>query len=138
MSDTKITLTNMPKGREKATTLHCGTMTVQQKQEFLDCIFKYNPKSNNGHNHTCGFNLYYDKRALRVVSYDTPKQYKPLRHKNSENELVIEIIPLHHEECGSWANYHCPMCLEYGACTSQFIRKYIGEVLFPDKYGRNR
>lgn len=136
--DVQITITNVPKGNEKPTTLNCGTVTDAQKQEFLAAISEYKPSATDGDNHTCGFNLYYAQSAKRVVPYDMPKDFQAPQRKIGKNELVVEMVPLTTKECGSWANYHCPICLASGGCTSPFIRKYIGKVFFPNQYGKQR
>jgi acyl carrier protein len=136
--DVQITITNVQKGNEKPTTLNCGTITDAQKQEFLNAVSEYKPSATNGDNHTCGFNLYYAESAKRVVPYDIPKDFQASQRKIGENELVVEMVPVTTKECGSWANYHCPICLASGDCTSPFVRKYIGTLLFPDKYGKER
>lgn len=136
--DVQITITNVQKGNEKPTTLNCGTITDAQKQEFLNAVSEYKPSATNGDNHTCGFNLYYAESAKRVVPYDIPKDFQASQRKISENELVVEMVPVTTKECGSWANYHCPICLASGGCTSPFIRKYIGKVFFPNQYGKQR
>ena len=136
--DVQITITNVQKGNEKPTTLNCGTITDAQKQEFLNAVSEYKPSATDGDNHTCGFNLYYAESAKRVVPYDIPKDFQPSQRKIVKNELVVEMVPVTTKECGSWANYHCPICLASGGCTSPFIRKYIGKVFFPNQYGKQR
>lgn len=132
-----VTLTNVPNGKEKPTVLNCGTITDAQKQDFLAAISGHRPS--DGDNHTCGFNVYHAKQsAMRVVPYEVSTNFQPTKQKIGKNELIVEMIPLSKKECGSWANYHCPICLASGDCTSPFIKKYIGEVLFPDKYGKER
>ena len=137
--DVQITITNVPNGKEKPTVLNCGTITDAQKQDFLAAISGHKPSDNDGDNHTCGFNVYYAKQsAVRVVPYEVSTNFQPTKQKIGKNELIVEMIPMSKKECGSWANYHCPICLASGDCTSPFIKKYIGEVLFPDKYGKQR
>ena len=137
--DVQITITNVPNGKEKPTVLNCGTITDAQKQDFLAAISGHKPSDNDGDNHTCGFNVYYAKQsAMRVVPYEVSTNFQPTKQKIGKNELIVEMIPMSKKECGSWANYHCPICLASGDCTSPFIKKYIGEVLFPDKYGKQR
>jgi acyl carrier protein len=137
--ETTVTLTNVPNGTEKPTVLNCGTITDAQKQDFLAAISGHKPSDNDGDNHACGFNVYYAKQsAVRVVSYDMPTDFQPVKKKIGKNELIVEMVPVSKKECGSWANYHCPICLASGDCTSPFIKKYIGEVLFPDKYAKQR
>ena len=136
-SDIQIIVTNVPNGKEKPTVLNCGTITDAQKQDFLAAISEHKPS--DGDNHTCGFNVYYAKQsAMRVVPYEVSTNFQPTKQKIGKNELIVEMIPMSKKECGSWANYHCPICLASGNCTSPFIKKYIGKVLFPDKYGKQR
>lgn len=133
-----VTLTNLPNGNEKPTTLNLGSISEKKKQYFVNRVLQINPKDNEGDNHTCCFNLYYDQNAVRISPYDEPKTWQPFNQKNDEKELVIEMIPFSKESCGSWANYHCPMCLASGECKSPFIKKYIGEFLFSKKYKSER
>ena len=134
---TTVTLTNVPNGKEKPTVLNCGTITDAQKQDFLAAISGHKPS--DGDNHTCGFNVYYAKQsAMRVVPYEVSTNFQPTKQKIGKNELIVEMVPVSKKECGSWANYHCPICLASGDCTSPFIKKYIGKVFFPDKYGKQR
>lgn len=137
--DVQITITNVPNGTEKPTVLNCGTITDAQKQDFLAAISGHKPSDNDGDNHTCGFNVYHAKQsAMRVVPYEVSTNFQPTKQKIGKNELIVEMIPMSKKECGSWANYHCPICLASGDCTSPFIRKHIGALLFPDKYGKQR
>lgn len=137
--DVQITITNVPNGKEKPTVLNCGTITDAQKQDFLAAISEHKPSDNDGDNHTCGFNVYYAKQsAMRVVPYEVSTNFQPTKQKIGKNELIVEMVPMSKKECGSWANYHCPICLASGDCTSPFIRKHIGALLFPDKYGKQR
>ena len=132
-----VTLTNVPNGKEKPTVLNCGTITDAQKQDFLAAISGHKPS--DGDNHTCGFNVYYAKQsAVRVVPYEVSTNFQPTKQKIGKNELIVEMIPLSKKECGSWANYHCPICLASGGCPSPFIRKYIGRIFFLDQYGKER
>ena len=53
------------------------------------------------------------------------------------DELVVDVRP----KCKWCAKTHpsnCPIRIASGTCNSPFIRKYIGEVLFPDKYKKQR
>lgn len=134
--DVQITITNVPKGNEKPTTLNCGTITDAQKQDFLAA--KYKPNMTDDDFHECGFILYYAQSSKGVLPYGMPEKFRPSKRKIGENELVVEMIPLSKKECGSWDNYNCPKYIASGNCTSPFIKKYIGEVLFPDKYGKQR
>lgn len=141
-----VTLTHIPNAGEKTTRLNLEQLTSLEVYNYMHSIRYYNPQDNiiryynpqddNGNNYLCGFNIYYKSVAFRVVPYDIPKKWHD--KKNDENELVIEMIPLSKSECGSQANYHCPICLANGECKSPFIKKYIGKVLFPEKYGKQR
>jgi len=138
-----IILTHIPNAGEKTTRLNLEPLTSLNVYDYMHSIQHYNPQYDNDNNCSCGFNIYYKNIyykgvAFRVVPYDIPKKWQPFDKKNDENELVIEMIPLSKSECGSWANYHCPICLANGGCRSPFIKKYIGRVLFPNKYGNER
>lgn len=131
-----VTLTNVSKGTEKPTVLNCGTITDAQKQHFLAA--KYKPNMTDDDFHECGFILYYAQSSKGVLPYGMPEKFRPSKRKIGENELVVEMIPLDANKCGSWDLYNCPKYIASGNCTSPFIKKYIGEVLFPDKYGKQR
>lgn len=137
-----VTLTNKPKGSEKPQTIKCGEVPAEQLQKFFDAIVQYDPKTLNGNNNSCGFNVYY----CGLISYarpysrtDTLSQRQMWGHqKNEDNEIIIEMVPLTTRECGSWANYHCPTCVKKGECESQFVKQHVGMLLFPDKYGKQK
>lgn len=135
--DVQITITNVPNGKEKPTVLNCGTITDAQKQDFLAAISEHKPS--DGDNHTCGFNVYHAKQsAMRVVPYEVSTNFQPTKQKIGKNELIVEMVPVSKKECGSWANYHCPICLASGDCTSPLVKRTVGALLFPDKYAKQR
>jgi len=138
--DTKVILTNGWGGRVNAansSTLD-DALSDKKKQEFLDMVLQNNPRDNDGDCHSCGFNLYYNNDAVNIMPYDMPKRICPTTKKNAENEIVIEMVPLTKTKCGALANYQCTECLAAGCCTSPFIKKYIGSLFFPHKYGKQK
>ncbi len=141
-SKTFVTLTNKPKGSEKPEPINCGEITAEQRQKFFDAIIPYDPKTMNGDNNSCGFNVYYGPLVsyARPYSKTTTLSQRESGHsiKNTDNEIIIEMVPLTTRKCGSWANYHCPTCVKTGECTSQFVKQHVGALLFPDKYGKQR
>ena len=140
MADTKVILTSAWYGREKDANSFMldELLSDNKKQQFLDSILHNNPKDNDGDCHSCGFNLYYNHDAVNIMPYDRPKKIQPLKQKNAEDELVIEMISLTKTKCGAWANYQCPTCLSAGDCTSPFVKKYIGSLFFPRKYAKEK
>ena len=137
-SDVQITVTNVPNGKEKPTVLNCGTITDAQKQDFLAAISEHKPSVTDDDFYPCGFILYYAQSSKGVHPYDMPEEFRLSKRKIGENELVVEMLPLSKEKCGSWENYNCPKYIASGKCRSPFIKKYIGKVFFPDKYGKQR
>ncbi len=137
---TFVTLTNRPKGSEKPETINCGEITAEQKNKFFEAIIPYNPETMNGCNKSCGFNVYYGPLVSYVSPYSaTHTVAQNSNHlKNEGNEIIIEMVPITTHECGSWANYHCPSCLEKGECKSRFVIQYVGMLLFPEKYKKQR
>ena len=136
--ETTVTLTNVPNGTEKPTVLNCGTITDAQKQDFLAAISEHKPSVTGDDFYPCGFILYYAQSSKGVLPYNMPEKFRLSKRKIGENELVVEMLPLSKEKCGSWDNYNCPKYIASGKCTSPFIKKYIGRVFFPDKYGKQR
>ena len=119
--ETTVTLTNVSKGNEKPTTLNCGTITDAQKQHFLAANSKYKPNMTDDDFHECGFILYYAQSSKGVLPYGMPEKFRPSKRKIGENELVVEMIPLDANKCGSCDNYNCPKYIASGNCTSPFI-----------------
>ena len=134
---TMVTLTNIPQGLGERTKLNCGEITEKQKQDFLASIMRFDPESTNFANH-CGFNLYYDKFNAWVTPFDMKRNYKPQYRRNGDKEMVIETIPMKSPECGAYEKSECPKYLADGKCTSPLVKRTVGALLFPDKYGKER
>jgi len=133
---TNVIFMNYQKDGEKQTKIKIGTWSDKQKQDFLDFINEHETEYYNGH---CCFSVHFDKQVIHSRTFDNPKVYVPHQAKNKKNELIIEVIPdINHNEC--WANNDsaCPICLQNGGCKSLFISQYIGKVLFPDKYTKQK
>jgi len=134
---TMVTLTNIPQGLGERTKLNCGEITEKQKQDFLASIMRFDPESTNFANH-CGFNLYYDKFNAWVTPFDMKRNYKPQYRRNGDKEMVIETMPMKSPECGAYEKSECPKYLADGKCTSPLVKRTVGALLFPDKYGNER
>ena len=134
---TVVTLTNIPQGLGERTKLNCGEITEKQKQDFLASIMHFDPESTNLANH-CGFNLYYDKFNAWVTPFDMKRNYKPQYRRNGDKEMVIETMPMKSPECGAYEKSECPKYLADGKCTSPLVKRTVGALLFPDKYGKER
>ena len=134
-----VTLTNKRKSLEKPETINCGEIPAERLVKFFESLMLYDPKTSDGDNNCCGFNVYYGG----FVSYARPYSITELHTYavpcfKEDKEIVIEIVPLTTHKCGSWANYHCPTCLKKGECESPFIKQHVGMLLFPDKYSKQR
>ena len=136
-SDVQITLTNIPQGLGERTKVNCGEITQKQKQDFLASIMRFDPESTNFANH-CGFNLYYDKFNAWVTPFDMKRNFKPQYRRNGDKEMVIETMPMKSPECGAYEKSECPKYLADGKCTSPLVKRTVGALLFPDKYGKER
>lgn len=134
---TVVTLTNIPQGLGERTKLNCGEITEKQKQDFLASIMRFDPESTNFANH-CGFNLYYDKFNAWVTPFDMKRNFKPQYRRNGDKEMVIETMPMKSPECGAYEKSECPKYLADGKCTSPLVKRTVGALLFPDKYGKER
>ena len=135
--ETTVTLTNIPQGLGERTKLNCGEITQKQKQDFLASIMRFDPESTNLANH-CGFNLYYDKFNAWVTPFDMKRNFKPQYRRNGDKEMVIETMPMKSPECGAYEKSECPKYLADGKCTSPLVKRTVGALLFPDKYGKER
>lgn len=134
---TMVTLTNIPQGLGEQTKLNCGEITEKQKQDFLASVMRFDPESTNLANH-CGFNLYYDKFNAWVTPFDMKRNYKPQYRRNGDKEMVIQTMPMKSPECGAYEKSECPKYLADGKCTSPLVKRTVGALLFPDKYGKER
>ena len=132
-----VTLTNVPGTAETPTKLNCGKITEEQKQNFLASITQFDPESINSAN-LCGFNLYYDKFNAWVTPFDMKRNYKPQYRRNGDKEMVIQTMPMKAPECGAYEKSECPKYLADGKCTSPLVKRTVGALLFPDKYGKER
>jgi hypothetical protein len=113
-----------------------GNWTEQQRQDFLT---KLNQHKGWEFIDGCAVSVHFDKSVIHARSFDAPKTFTPYVAKNKPNELLIEIIPnMITNECPACFPAGCPACLRDGECTSPFIKEYIGNVLFPNKYNKQK
>ena len=136
--DTNVILTSYPVDGWTPTKLKLNKLTDKQKQEFVNHIKGYLPPegliSNN-----CAFNVHYDSSLIHCCSSNTPHEFTPHNSRNKPNELIIEVITdEENRECWPVCPTVCPLCIKDGQCTSPFVQKYIGEILFPNKYKKER
>lgn len=133
---TNIIFMNYPEKRREPTKIKIGTWTEQQKNDFLANLNEHTPWD---YNQRCVFNVLFDKSVIHARSFDRPKTFTPHVAKNRPNELIIQIIPdIDFCDCWAGSEMSCPVCLKCGDCTSAFIKKYIGEILFPNKYAKQK
>lgn len=130
-------------GSGRPTQLNLGSMSYETQETLLKLLFKL--KSAKEDNFGCGFDLFYDDtNALEVrPNRKTPVIYwnpKPLVNLSRPNELIIMMRPglFQNTGCGVKRVHNCPLCVYNGKCKSPFIRKYIGSILFPDKYKKQK
>ena len=102
-----VTLTNKRKSLEKPETINCGEIPAERLVKFFESFMLYDPKTSDGDNNCCGFNVYYSS----FVSYARPYSITELHTYavpcfKEDKEIVIEMVPLTTHKCGSWANYH--------------------------------
>lgn len=137
--ETNVILTTYSLDRRAPTKLKLGTWTEQQTQDFLNYIRGRHPFADGHYYNTCAFNVHFDKYVIHSRGFDAPKIFMPLRPKNKKNELIVEIITdEENRECWPGCPSTCPLCMQDGQCTSPFIKKFVGEVLFPKQYVKQR
>ena len=134
---THVILMNYPEYETAPNIIKIGAWTEQQKKDFLNAIRCHVPAD---YTDPCSFNIHFDNSIIHSRSFDSPKPFTPHRPKNKPNELIVEVIPNIEStnECWAACARACPKCIQNGACQSWFIKKYIGEFLFPEKYSKQR
>ncbi|MBO4480090.1 MAG: hypothetical protein J5742_00505 [Alphaproteobacteria bacterium] len=121
------------------TKLKIGSWTDEQKQDFLKFVQEFHPLADGHYYNTCSFNVHFDKSMIHARGFDTPKVFQPMRSQNKPNEIIIEIITNEeYRECWPVCPATCPLCMRDGQCTSSFIKKYVGNPLFPNKYEKQK
>lgn len=136
---TKVILTSYPLDGWTSTTLKLGTWTEKQTQDFLNYVRGRHPFADGHYYNTCAFNVHFDKYVIHSRGFDAPKTFRPIKSKNKKNELIVEIITdEENRECWPGCPSTCPLCMQDGQCTSPFIKKFVGEVLFPEKYAKQK
>ena len=134
-----VILTNYPCGGWTPTKLKLGTWSEAQKEHFLNYVRGRHPFADVFYYNTCSFNVHFDTYVIHSRGFDTPKTFTPIRPKNKKDEIIIEIITDEESrECWPVCPVTCPMCMRDGQCTSLFIKQFVGEILFPDKYAKQK
>lgn len=60
-------------------------------------------------------------------------------NKAKKDEMVIVVNPSpKSSDCVVSHKHDCPLCIAAGQCTSPLIRKYIGQIFFPNKYCKQK
>jgi len=149
-NDKNIILMNSVSLGEPTTKLNVGTWSVAEQNKFLKNLKKSELQDCKCR---CDFCVEYDNTCIANIGpgYIGP-QYETAnstRH-NSDNEFVFIMQPIIADvnypswyaaqcaKCGITSYHDCPKYIQDGKCTSPFIRKTIGEVLFPEKYNKQR
>ena len=136
---TKVILTSYPLDGWSSTTLKLGSWTEKQKDDFLNYVRGRHPFADGHYYNTCSFNAHVDDYVIHSRGFDAPKIFRPIKSKNKKNELIIEIITdEENRECWPICPATCPLCIQDGQCTSQFIKKFVAERLFPNKYAKQK
>ena len=134
---------NTPDYSGRATQINVGVISEEVRKKFIEYI--RNCKPIDGNEFHCGFDVYCDdktgfevrpNRKQPAVDWNVPD----CLNRAGENEMVIEMQPgkLKETDCPVSRSHDCPLCIASGKCPSPFIRKYIGKVLFPNQYGKQR
>ena len=159
MSEKTVVLMNLDDGVSrlfgdtKQTKIKIGTWSDEQQQKFIESLYKFEDKDT--YRCLCSFDVEYDNTRLCDIGIgdgvgctinDWPDHLKTAK----DSELVIEMDPSIKRpgsslpddgsdcECGAKHSHCCPRYIKDGKCTSPSIRKLVGEVLFPEKYGKTR
>ena len=137
---TNVILTSYPRDDWSPTELKLGSWTDAQKKEFLAFVRGFNPFVDRfDYDCNCAFNVHVDDYVIHALRLSAPKTFRPIKSKNKKNEIIIEIVTdEEHRDCWPVCPATCSLCMQDGQCTSLFIKKYIGEVLFPNKYAKQK
>ena len=139
---TNVILTTYPDGKGtllSPTKLKVGSWTFEQKMNFLEYVRGFHPFADGCYRNTCSFNVHVDDYVIHSRGFSAPKTFKPIKPKNKNNELIIEIITdEENRTCWPVCPATCPLCIQDGQCTSPLATKYIGKFLFPTKYAKQR
>ena len=132
---TNVILTSYPIDGWTPATLKLGAWSEDKKQEFLSFVRVHDLYNMPG----CNINIHFDTSVMHVRGLKKPITYTPIRSRNKNNEMIIEIITdEENRECWPVCSATCPLCIQDGQCTSPLVKKYIGEFLFPKKYKKQR
>ena len=110
----------------------CGNLNDPQRIFENDCCFELHYEHEYKHE-----TLFCSTKIKPFIVEHAPAY--PMREptwKDKENEFIVEIEPIRNGCHAKMAE--CPMYIYNGNCPSPFIRKCIGALLFPDKYGKPR
>ena len=132
---TNVILTSYPADGWTPATLKLGAWPEEKKQEFLSFVRVHDLYNMPG----CNINIHFDTSVMHVRGFKKPITYTPMHSRNKSNEMIIEIITdEENRECWPVCSATCPLCIQDGQCTSPFIKKFVGEVLFPEKYAKHK
>ncbi len=135
---TNVILTTYQIDKTKPTKIKLCQWTEPQKQEFINYAKGHIPPEGPAID-GCAFNVHHNSSLIHCRPSETSREYIPHNSRNKSNELIIEIITdEENHECWPVCPAVCPLCIKDGQCTSPFIQKYIGEILFPEKYKKQR
>jgi hypothetical protein len=127
----------------RPTQINVGVANEEFQKKFIEIMRKCKPV--DGNRFHCGFDVYYDDKTAFEVNPNRlhpAVEWEPCSsvNKAGKDEMVIEMQPgkVKETDCPVSRGHDCPVCIASGKCPSPFIRKYIGKVFWPDKYGKQR
>jgi hypothetical protein len=130
----------------RPTQLNLGQISEEQLKKFLVIIS--NSKPERGEKYYCGFDVFWGNEAFEVrpmrldARLPVAEHWLPMPSMTpaKPDEVVIVLRPgvLNDIDCAVSDAHNCPICIQSGMCPSPFIRKYIGKVLFPNKYAKQK
>ena len=129
---TKVFLVVHPNGDEKPEKVELGTLTEEQKADFLDNVRKYT-QTNGLVLDKCCFNVHYDSSVINVSSSANAREYPTKQQKNrGPKEIIVEIYPDRENPlCGVSTTHGCTDCLKTKHCPSPLVSDVIKDLLQP-------
>jgi hypothetical protein len=129
---TKVYFVVHTNGDEKPEKVKLGTLTEEQKADFLDTVRKYT-QTNGLVLDKCCFNVHYDSSVINVSSSANAREYSTKQQKNrGPKEIIVEIYPDRENPlCGVSTTHGCTDCLKTKHCPSPLVSDVIKDLLQP-------
>ena len=129
----------------RPTQINLGKVSEEFQKNFLNLVRKCEVYTEN----QCYFYLFYNSDIAitteKALSFGPKKlvaveeKPHPGLNKATKDEIVIvvnQVLP--NTDCVASHRHDCPICIAAGQCTSPLIRKYIGQIFFPNKYCKQK